>query len=207
MAVTDITPSITYVSDGTAGQRFPILFRLLSRDHLQMYVDSEISADEFSVEGLLTETVTVIPSAVYPQGARITFERAVPYEQQTTFAPGERQPAKRTEDGLDNLEMQIQQLAKGLSSVPQAAPGETPPSGSLKQAPLTTQGQDADGNLVARTAQEEIDHLGIGPLVAGAGQSAQQAAASAASAAAAVLALIPNAYFSPDALEVYAPPI
>lgn len=161
MAVTDVTPEISYTKDGSAGTVHPIPFRLLQASHLTMYVDGAFSTDGFTVAGTLPDAATVTTTQDYTDGTIVTFVRNVPYSQESDFVAGEATPAQRIEDMGDLAVMQIQQLKAQLDRISKAAPGETPPGGSFKQSPNTTFGQDSSGNVISRTAAEQRAHLEI----------------------------------------------
>jgi len=182
MAVTNITPTISYTKDGTAGTVHPIPFKLLQASDLEMYVDGVLSADGFTVGGTLPDAATVVTTNDYTNGTKVTFKRVVAYEQQTTFAEGERYPGKRIENEFDNLAMQIQQVEEAYDRALKTNPGETPPGGTVPQSANTTLGQDANGDLVNRTAAEEVSFLGIADSVTAAAASAAAAQVSALSA-------------------------
>jgi hypothetical protein len=80
------------------------------------------------------------------------------------------------ESALDYGVMQAQQLKEELGRTVQVAPGST--GSILPSSTNSTIGQDSNGDLISRTAQEELDHLGVGAAATAAAASAAAAAIS-----------------------------
>ena len=89
----------------------------------------------------------------------------------------------------------IQEVGDALQRTPKAALGDLPPGGSFKKVPSTTQGQDSDGNLIARSAEEEVEFLGLAESFANAEENALAAQVAAAQVAA-ISANLPGAVFN-----------
>lgn len=182
MAVTNVTPTISYTADGSAGAVYPIPFKLLQDSDLKMYIDGTLSADGFTVGGTKPDAATVTTTVDYANGVKVTFNREVECEQQTDFTEGESVPGQRIEDGLDNLAMQIQQNKEAVDRALKTGPGQTAPGGTVTQAADTLLGQDSSGDLINRTANEAVTFLGITSSVDAAAASASAASASASNA-------------------------
>jgi hypothetical protein len=172
MAVTNVTPEISYTKDGSVGTVHPIPFSLLQATDLVMYVDGVLSTDGFTVGGTLPNAATVVTTLDYTDGTVVTFVRVVEYAQETDFNDGERIPGQRIEDALDNIVMQTQQLDAAIDRAIISPPGNTFPIN-------TTLGIDSKGDPIARTAAQEVEQLGITTQVNLAVKSAANAAQSA----------------------------
>ena len=181
MALED-TPSIkSYAGNGTSSAdvsptAYPLPFVFFSDDDIALYVDGVLSADTFSIIGdKFTAAATVVTDVAYTAEQDVTFQREVSYDQPTVLPGSGRTDPTTLERAYDYLSMQIQQVAREVEESPKAAPGDTTPGGSFSEAANTTVGQDANGDLVMRSAAEEVAFLGIGTSVDAAVASAAAA--------------------------------
>jgi hypothetical protein len=184
MPVSDTTPEVSYVGNGTStggiGETaYAIPFRFDADSYVKLYVDGVLSADGITVSGAGDEAGgSATTTVAYLAAQRVTFIRESPVDQLYTYADGDRRPASTVIGVHDDSVMQIQEVSRDVGRSLKSAPGDTPPGGSLKQTALTTIGQDAQGNIISRTPAEEVTHLGIEAEVTAAAAAAAAAAAS-----------------------------
>jgi hypothetical protein len=175
MSLPDVTPIVSYDGNGSTVTSYPFLFKVLDASHVKLYLDGVLSDDAITVTGVGDDAgVEVTTSVAYDSEVRVTLLREVPFSQATDLVEGGRLREESLENALDFGVMQAQQLKEELSRTIQVTPGST--GSTLPSATNSTIGQDANGDLVSRTAEEELIHLGVG-------EAATEAAASAAAAA------------------------
>ena len=177
MSLPDVTPIVSYDGNGSTVTAYPFLFKVLDASHVKLYLDGVLSNDAITVTGVGDDAgVEVFTSVAYASEIKVTLRREVPFSQETDLVEGGRLREESLEDALDYGVMQAQQLKEELGRTIQVAPGSA--GSTLPSATNSTIGQDANGDLVSRTAEEEVTHLGIGASVTEAAASAAAAAAS-----------------------------
>ena len=177
MSLPDVTPIVSYQGNGDTVTAYPFLFKVLDASHVKLYLDGVLSADAITVTGVGDDAgVQVTTSVAYASGVRVTLLREVPFSQETDLVEGGRLREESLEDALDYGVMQAQQLNEELGRTIQVAPGSA--GSTLPSATDSTIGQDANGDLVSRTAEEQAAHLGLGSAVTEAAASAAAAATS-----------------------------
>jgi lysophospholipase L1-like esterase len=177
MSLPDVLPIASYTGNASTSTAYPFPFKVLAASHVKLYIDGVLSNDAITVTGVGDEAgVDVTTSVAYTSEQQVTLRREVPFSQETDLVEGGRLREESLEDALDYGVMQAQQLKEALGRTVQVAPGKT--GSTLPSATNSTIGQDANGDLVSRTAQEEITHLGIGASVTEAAASAAAAAIS-----------------------------
>ncbi|MDB4726030.1 hypothetical protein OAF54_01245 [bacterium] len=177
MSLPDVTPIVSYDGNGSTVTAYPFLFKVLDASHVKLYLDGVLSNDAITVTGVGDDAgVEVFTSVAYASGVRVTLRREVPFSQETDLVEGGRLREESLEDALDYGVMQAQQLKEELGRTIQVAPGSS--GSTLPSATNSTIGQDANGDLVSRTAEEELDHLGVGVSATAAAASAAAAATS-----------------------------
>lgn len=175
MSLPDVTPIVSYDGNGSTATAYPFLFKVLDASHVKLYLDGVLSSDAITVTGVGDDAgVEVTTSVAYSSEVKVTLLREVPFSQETDLVEGGRLREESLENALDFGVMQAQQLKEELGRTIQVAPGST--GSILPSATNSTIGQDENGDLVSRTAEEELAHLGVG-------EAATEAAASAAAAA------------------------
>lgn len=177
MSLPDVTPIVSYDGNGSTSTAYPFLFKVLDASHVKLYLDGVLSNDAITVTGVGDDAgVQVTTSVAYASEVRVTLLREVPFSQETDLVEGGRLREESLEDALDYGVMQAQQLKEELGRTIQVAPGSA--GSTLPSATNSTIGQDANGDLVSRTAEEQADHLGLGTAVTEAAASAAAAATS-----------------------------
>lgn len=177
MSLPDVTPIVSYDGNGSTVTAYPFLFKVLDASHVKLYLDGVLSNDAITVTGVGDDAgVEVTTSVAYASGVRVTLLREVPFSQETDLVEGGRLREESLEDALDYGVMQAQQLKEELGRTVQVAPGGA--GSTLPSATNSTIGQDANGDLVSRTAVEQAAHLGLGTAVTEAAASAAAAATS-----------------------------
>jgi hypothetical protein len=178
MALEDTPSIISYAGNDSTVTAYPLPFVFFSDDDIALYVDGVLSADTFSIIGdKFAGTASAVTDVAYTSSPEqtVTFQREVSYDQPTVLPGSGRTDPTTLERAYDYLSMQIQQVAREVEESPKAAPGDTTPGGSFSEAANTTVGQDANGDLVMRSAAEEVAFLGIGTSVDAAAASAAAA--------------------------------
>jgi hypothetical protein len=178
MALEDTPSIISYAGNDSTVTAYPLPFVFFSDDDIALYVDGVLSADTFSIIGdKFAGTASAVTDVAYTSSPEqtVTFQREVSYDQPTVLPGSGRTDPTTLERAYDYLSMQIQQVAREVEESPKAAPGDTTPGGSFSEAANTTVGQDANGDLVMRSAAEEVAFLGIGTSVDAAVASAAAA--------------------------------
>ena len=178
MALEDTPSIISYAGNDSTVTAYPLPFVFFSDDDIALYVDGVLSADTFSIIGdKFAGTASAVTDVAYTSSPEqtVTFQREVSYDQPTVLPGSGRTDPTTLERAYDYLSMQIQQVAREVEESPKAAPGDTTPGGSFSEAANTTVGQDANGDLVMRSAAEEVVFLGIGISVDAAVASAAAA--------------------------------
>ena len=179
MALEDTSPIISYKSTAPVGTIYPLPFVFFTNSHVKLYIDGVISEDVFTISGDGSAgTAEATSTVAYTNLQTITFSRRVPYDQPIVLPGNGRVAPDTLERAYDYAVMQAQQVSTDLLVAPKALPGDIPPGGSFKKVANTTQGQDSSGNIIARTAAEEVAFLGIAAQVTAAGNSADEASAS-----------------------------
>ena len=171
-------PVSVHVGNG-ATTIFPLGWTYTDESDVVPYLDDVAQTTGFEVSG--TSAVFLTPPAA---GVKVVLKRETPLDQPSPFEDPERATLGQVQISLNRVVRQNQEREETLSRVPQAAPGETPPGGSFRRAPNTTQGQDENGNNIARTPAQEREFLEIeAELLAAtaASQSSQSSANEAAS--------------------------
>jgi len=177
MSLPDVLPIASYSGNASTSTAYPFPFKVLAASHVKLYIDGVLSNDAITVTGVGDEAgVDVTTSVAYTSEQQVTLRREVPFSQETDLVEGGRLREESLEDALDYGVMQSQQLKEALGRTVQVAPGKT--GATLPSTTNSTIGQDANGDLVSRTAEEEITHLGIGASVTEAAASAAAAAIS-----------------------------
>lgn len=177
MSLPDVTPIVSYDGNGSTVTAYPFLFKVLDASHVKLYLDGVLSNDAITVTGVGDDAgVQVFTSVAYDSEVKVTLRREVPFSQETDLVEGGRLREESLEDALDYGVMQAQQLKEELGRTIQVAPGSA--GSTLPSATNSTIGQDANGDLVSRTVDEEVAHLGIEASVTEAAASAAAAAAS-----------------------------
>lgn len=177
MSLPDVTPIVSYDGNGSTVTAYPFLFKVLDASHVKLYLDGVLSNDAITVTGVGDDAgVEVFTSVAYASEVKVTLRREVPFSQETDLVEGGRLREESLEDALDYGVMQAQQLKEELGRTIQVAPGSA--GSTLPSATNSTIGQDANGDLVSRTVDEEVAHLGIEASVTEAAASAAAAAAS-----------------------------
>ena len=175
MSLPDVLPIASYSGNASTSTAYPFPFKVLAASHVKLYIDGVLSTDAITVMGVGDEAgVDVTTSVAYTSEQQVTLRREVPFSQETDLVEGGRLREESLENALDYGVMQAQQLKEELGRTVQVAPGST--GSILPSSTNSTIGQDSNGDLISRTAQEELDHLGVGA-------AATEAAASAAAAA------------------------
>jgi hypothetical protein len=178
MALEDTPSIISYAGNDSTVTAYPLPFVFFSDDDIALYVDGVLSVDTFSIIGdKFAGTASAVTDVAYTSNPEqtVTFQREVSYDQPTVLPGSGRTDPTTLERAYDYLSMQIQQVAREVEESPKAAPGDTTPGGSFSEAANTTVGQDANGDLVMRSAAEEVAFLGIGTSVDAAVASAAAA--------------------------------
>ena len=183
MSLPDVLPIASYTGNASTSTAYPFPFKVLAASHVKLYIDGVLSNDAITVTGVGDEAgVDVTTSVAYRSasdplgGQQVTLRREVPFSQETDLVEGGRIREESLEDALDYSVMQAQQLKEALGRAVQVAPGKT--GSNLPSSTNSTIGQDANGDLVSRTAQEELDHLGVGTAATEAAAAAAAAATS-----------------------------
>jgi len=177
MSLPDVTPIVSYDGNGSTVTAYPFLFKVLDASHVKLYLDGVLSNDAITVTGVGDDAgVEVFTSVAYSSEVKVTLRREVPFSQETDLVEGGRLREESLEDALDYGVMQAQQLKEELGRTIQVAPGSA--GSTLPSATNSTIGQDANGDLVSRTAEEQADYLGLGSAVTEAAASAAAAATS-----------------------------
>ncbi len=177
MSLPDVTPIASYNGNGATNIAYTFPFKVLAESHVKLYIDGELSSDPITVTGVGDDAgVEVQTSVAYTSEQQVTLRREVPFSQETDLVEGGRIREESLEDALDYGVMQAQQLKEALGRAIKVAPGSS--GSTLPSATNSTIGQDANGDLVSRTTEEEVAHLGIGASVTEATASAAAAAAS-----------------------------
>ena len=177
MSLPDVTPIVSYDGNGSTVTAYPFLFKVLDASHVKLYLDGVLSNDAITVTGVGDDAgVEVTTSVAYASEVKVTLRREVPFSQETDLVEGGRLREESLEDALDYGVMQAQQLKEELGRTVKFPPGSA--GSTLPSATNSTIGQDENGDLVSRTAEEEVTHLGIGESVTEAAASAAAAAAS-----------------------------
>ena len=175
MSLPDVLPIASYTGNASTSTAYPFPFKVLAASHVKLYIDGVLSNDAITVTGVGDEAgVDVTTSVAYTSEQQVTLRREVPFSQETDLVEGGRLREESLENALDYGVMQAQQLKEELGRAVKFPPGSS--GSTLPSSTNSTIGQDANGDLVSRTAQEELDHLGVGT-------AATEAAASAAAAA------------------------
>ena len=177
MSLPDVTPIVSYDGNGSTVTAYPFLFKVLDASHVKLYLDGVLSSDAITVTGVGDDAgVEVFASVEYASEIKVTLRREVPFSQETDLVEGGRLREESLEDALDYGVMQAQQLKEELGRTIQVAPGAS--GSTLPSATNSTIGQDENGDLVSRTAEEQAAHLGLGSAVTEAAASAAAAASS-----------------------------
>lgn len=113
---TETDRSGPYAGAGTTGP-FPVDFRFLADNHLQVIKTSTLGVDttlelttDYSVSGAGGETGEVTTVAPVLSGEKLTILRNVPFTQEADYVDGDDFPAESHERALDLLTMQTQQV-------------------------------------------------------------------------------------------------
>jgi hypothetical protein len=177
MSLPDVLPIASYSGNASTSTVYPFPFKVLAASHVKLYIDGVLSTDAITVTGVGDQAgVDVTTSVAYTSGQQVTLRREVPLSQETDLVEGGRLREESLESALDYGVMQAQQLNEELGRTVQVAPGGT--GSILPSSTNSTIGQDSNGDLVSRTAQEELDHLGVGAAATAAAASAAAAAIS-----------------------------
>lgn len=99
-----------------AGQEYSIGFPILEETDLKVSYFDGVNWNVLSLTTAYTvnaalDTITLINSGYDGAGKELTIARIRPYLQQTDYIPGDKFPASAHEGALDDLAMQIQQVA------------------------------------------------------------------------------------------------
>lgn len=183
MSLPDVLPIASYSGNASTSTAYPFPFKVLAASHVKLYIDGVLSTDAITVTGVGDEAgVEVTTSVAYRSasdplgGQQVTLRREVPFSQETDLVEGGRLREESLENALDYGVMQAQQLKEELGRAVKFPPGSS--GSTLPSSTNSTIGQDANGDLVSRTAQEELDHLGVGTAATEASASAAAAATS-----------------------------
>jgi hypothetical protein len=177
MSLPDVLPIASYSGNASTSTAYPFPFKVLAASHVKLYIDGVLSTDAITVTGVGDEAgVDVTTSVAYTSGQQVTLRREVPFSQETDLVEGGRLREESLENALDYGVMQAQQLKEELGRAVKFPPGSS--GSTLPSSTNSTIGQDANGDLVSRTAQEELDHLGVGTAATEAAASAAAAASS-----------------------------
>lgn len=177
MSLPDVLPIASYSGNASTSTAYPFPFKVLAASHVKLYIDGVLSTDAITVTGVGDEAgVDVTTSVAYTSEQQVTLRREVPFSQETDLVEGGRLREESLENALDYGVMQAQQLKEELGRAVKFPPGST--GSTLPSSTNSTIGQDANGDLVSRTAQEELDHLGVGASATAAAASAAAAALS-----------------------------
>lgn len=177
MSLPDVTPIVSYDGNGSTVTAYPFLFKVLDASHVKLYLDGVLSDDSITVTGVGDDAgVEVTASVAYASEVKVTLRREVPFSQETDLVEGGRLREESLEDALDYGVMQAQQIKEELGRTVKFPPGSA--GSTLPSTTNSTIGQDANGDLVSRTAEEELDHLGVGASATAAAASASAAATS-----------------------------
>ena len=141
--------------NGSTSVPYPIGLERDSDDDFSLLIDG-VETTNFTIaeDGLRTGT------AYYP-GVSLTLYRRTPLLQTNPYLDNTTPAPEDVRQSFDKITLAAQELREENDRSVRAKIGDVPPTGSFKKAPLTTQGQDSLGNIVARTATEEMTHLGI----------------------------------------------
>jgi len=181
MSLPDVTPIVSYDGNGSTVTAYPFLFKVLDASHVKLYLDGVLSSDAITVTGVGDDAgVEVTTSVAYASEVKVTLLREVPFSQETDLVEGGRLREESLENALDFGVMQAQQLKEELGRAVKFPPGSA--GSTLPSSVNSTIGQDENGDLVSRTAEEELDHLGVGASATAAAASAAAAANSEAAA-------------------------
>ena len=136
-----------------------------SDTHIKAKID-EVAYTDFTISGADFTTGTVLAS-----GVALVIYRETPEDQIQTFPSNTTPAAEDIEAGLDKTTYLVQELSESNTRSVKAPIGSVFTSSS-------TIGIDSSGDPIARTATQEVTHLGIGASVTAAALSETNAAAS-----------------------------
>jgi microcystin-dependent protein len=165
--------SILYVGNNSTTVPYPVPFMFLNDEDLTVvyaYPDGEYKAilgTDYTVAGKgdpnggSITTLWTVESHI-----RVSIVRTVPYTQLTSYEEGDSFPAKSHERALDKLTMEIQQVARGVSSGDQSRGANfrlteaSEPIKALFKINDTMVGIDAHGESILRTSEDMLGWLG-----------------------------------------------
>jgi hypothetical protein len=155
MALGEEIPFKSYVGNATA-LTFPTLFSYTDTADVKVYLNDVLQTTGYSVASNEV-TFETAPG----QDVAILLLRTTPIDQPIPFEDPQKTTLAEVERVSDRGIRILQEASDSIDRSVKAAPGETPPSGSIFQLPNTTMGQGASGNLISRTVPQELAHLGI----------------------------------------------
>jgi hypothetical protein len=155
MALGEEIPFKAYVGNATA-LTFPTLFSYTDTTDVKVYLNNVLQSTGFTVSNNEV-TFETAPG----QDVAILLLRTTPIDQPIPFEDPQKTTLAEVERVSDRGIRILQEASDSIDRSVKAAPGETPPSGSIFQLPNTTMGQGASGDLISRTVPQELAHLGI----------------------------------------------
>jgi len=155
MALGEEIPFKAYVGNATA-LTFPTLFSYTDTADVKVYLNNVLQSTGFTVSNNEV-TFETAPG----QDVAILLLRTTPIDQPIPFEDPQKTTLAEVERVSDRGIRILQEASDSIDRSVKAAPGETPPSGSIFQLPNTTMGQGASGDLISRTVPQELAHLGI----------------------------------------------
>ena len=155
MALGEEIPFKAYVGNATA-LTFPTLFSYTDTTDVKVYLNDVLQSTGFTVANNEV-TFETAPG----QDVAILLLRTTPIDQPIPFEDPQKTTLAEVERVSDRGIRILQEASDSIDRSVKAAPGETPPSGSIFQLPNTTMGQGASGDLISRTVPQELAHLGI----------------------------------------------
>ena len=166
MPVTTIIRSVTYSGNGSTSTPYTVTFPYDAAADVKLLIDG-VASTAFTLSGDELRTDEAVDA-----GSSLVIYRDTPLTQEQTFPSNTTPAAENVRAAVDKLTLIAQERNEEIGR------SIKPPIGS-SFANNTTLGVDASGNPVARTAEEESTHLGIGASVTAAAASAAAAQASA----------------------------
>ena len=155
MALGEEIPFKAYVGNATA-LTFPTLFSYTDTADVKVYLNDVLQTTGFTVANNEV-TFETAPG----QDVAILLLRTTPIDQPIPFEDPQKTTLAEVERVSDRGIRILQEASDSIDRSVKAAPGETPPSGSIFQLPNTTMGQGVSGDLISRTVPQELAHLGI----------------------------------------------
>jgi len=114
MTITSTTSKIVYTADGVQ-LVFSYPFRVDDFDDMEVYLDEDIQASGYVINGIGDEAGGDVTFAVAPADlVVVTLNRVVSLDQLADYVPFDKFPAESHELALDKLTMIVQQLQEQL---------------------------------------------------------------------------------------------